>query len=105
MTAEAALKAIAAALARDQGVAQGGMMGANALTISGKIFVMHTSAGELVYKLPRARVEALVASGKGKPWGPGGKRIMKEWVAVDPADADAIALAREAKLFVGGGKA
>jgi hypothetical protein len=57
--------------------------------------------GRLVLKLPRERVEALVAGGDGEPFLDGRGRPMREWVALtgDPAgDAEllreALALAR-----------
>ena len=72
------------------------------LRVHGKIFAMHND-GDLIVKLPRARVEELVASGEGHPWGPGTGRIMKEWVAVsEPARHQWAALVGEARAFVGG---
>ncbi len=57
-------------------------------------------------KLPRERVDELVASRSGEYFDPGHGKLMKEWVAVGgdkPAWTD---LAREAHRFVkGGGKA
>ena len=97
-----ALAAIAATFAKDRSVETGGTIRSNALKAGGKIFVMRTGDGKLVCKLPRAKVKALIASGQGLAWGPGGKRIMKEWVELVQGEADSIALAREAKLFVAG---
>lgn len=96
---------IAALFAKDVGGVLGGMMGSNALTVGGKIFVMRTGDGKLVYKLPRATVEALIGTGHGRAWGPGGKRIMKEWVELDEVQADLVGLARQARVFVAVGKA
>jgi len=90
-----------AAFAKDAAVAQGGMFGAISLNIGGKGFVMQTNRGELVYKLPRERVAGLTASGAGIAWDPGHGRAMKEWVSVLPDKVDVVALAKEAKAFVG----
>ena len=69
------------------------------LRINGKIFAMYIDR-ELILKLPASRVGELVASGRGRPWGPGA-RTMKEWVAVSEAAADEWgALTVEARSFV-----
>jgi hypothetical protein len=58
-----------------------------------------------VLKLPKARVEELVATGAGHRLDPRHGRVMKEWLALDPsADADPIALAAEARDYVARGK-
>jgi hypothetical protein len=70
------------------------------LRIEGKIFAMYND-GELIVKLPVDRVDELIASGAGRPWGPGTGRIMKEWVAVSEAVSDSWGeLAVEARTFV-----
>ena len=70
--------------------------------MDGKIFAMLVW-GELVVKLTRRRVDALVASGDGRPFDAGRGRIMKEWVSLDPGSSLSWpALAREALQFVGG---
>lgn len=76
--------------------------GDGALKVGGKIFAM-VSRDALVVKLPRRRVEALVASGAGRPYDPGSGRVMKEWVALDGASDAWLPLAREAREFVRGG--
>ena len=77
--------------------------GANALTVRGKIFALLSSRGHFVVKLPRDRVDALVAAGRGGRFDPGHGRLMKEWLDVAPgAQADWLALAREARAFVAG---
>jgi hypothetical protein len=48
------------------------------------------SKGRLVVKLPRQRIDALVATGAGERFDPGHGRLMKEWLP----------LAREALAFV-----
>lgn len=57
------------------------------------------SHGNLVVKLPKSRVDALIADGTGGPYDAGKGSPMKEWLAVSP-DADWSALAREALAFV-----
>jgi hypothetical protein len=88
------------------GVTTGTGFGRSAgLRIRGKIFAIYND-GELILKLPRDRVGELTASGKGRPWGPGTGRIMKEWVAVSAAASGHWqALAAEARTFVGSGQA
>jgi len=71
----------------------------NVLSVNAKIFAM-LARGALVVKLPRARAEALVAAGKGRPFDPGHGRLMKEWVAVSPGASPWLPLAREAHAFV-----
>ncbi len=83
----------------------GGRFGSAGLQVDGHIFAMVSSKGEYVVKLPRARVDALVAAGAGHRFDPGHGRIMKEWLALDPgADQDWLGLAREALAFVGGAR-
>src|SRR5882762_5483600 len=73
--------------------------GSNALQIDGKIFAMLSSQRLFVVKLPRARVDALVAAGHGSRFDPGHGRLMKEWF-VAALDVDWVALANEALSFV-----
>ena len=74
--------------------------GSSALWTSGKIFVMLVR-GELVVKLPRQRVDALILAGKGRRFDPGHGRAMKEWFTIEPGCEDEwLPLAREALDFV-----
>src|SRR5204863_6980170 len=83
---------------------KGGKFGADALKVDGKIFAM-LSRGELVLKLPRSRVDELVASGGGGRFDPGHGRVMKEWVTIAPSHARTWPeLADEARSFVAGGR-
>jgi hypothetical protein len=50
------------------------------LKLEGKIFAMLSSKGELVAKLPKARMDELVRARQGKAFDPGHGRVMKEWV-------------------------
>src|SRR5260370_38832235 len=57
--------------------------GANALKVNKKIFAMLASDDRFVVKLPRARVDALVASGFGERFDPRHNgRAMREWLVV-----------------------
>jgi hypothetical protein len=79
---------------------KGGKFGASALKHDGRIFAM-ISGGHLVVKLPRARVEELVASGVGGHFDPGHGRVMKEWATIPTHHAARWPeLAREALRFV-----
>jgi hypothetical protein len=71
------------------------------LKIDDKMFAM-PHGDDLLLKLPRARVDWLVAAGEGKPFDPGHGRVMKEWVLIKPDGSVAwLDLAREAMSFVG----
>jgi TfoX/Sxy family transcriptional regulator of competence genes len=76
--------------------------GSSGLKVHNKIFAMLAS-GSLVVKLPRSRVDALIASGAGEPYDPRKNgQIMKEWVMIAPtSQEDWLSLAREAMEFVG----
>ncbi len=77
----------------------GRRFGASALKVDGSIFAMLVQ-GELVLKLPRERVAAMIESGAGGPFSSGKGTPMREWVTViAPPDGDQ-ALAREALEFV-----
>jgi hypothetical protein len=83
------------------GTSVGKGFGASALKINNKIFAMLVQ-GTLVVKLPVERVDALIAARVGERFDPGHGRPMREWLTVDPAsEVDWLALAREARTFVG----
>jgi hypothetical protein len=85
------------------GASDGRGFGSSALKVNGKIFAMLSSTDAFVVKLPRVRVDALMASGDGVRFDPGHGRLMKEWLAVAPASThDWTTLAREALAFVAG---
>jgi hypothetical protein len=80
--------------------------GSSALCVRDKIFAMLSSKGQFVVKLPRKRVDALVASGEGGRFDPGHGRMMKEWFVVEATSEDLwLSLANEALEFVGSGPA
>ncbi len=75
--------------------------GSSGLRIDNKVFAMISSKGQFVVKLPRERVNDLVASGIGEYFDPGHGRLMKEWLVVKPGfDEKWLPLAREAMEFV-----
>jgi hypothetical protein len=87
-------------LAADPSVEQAKMMNALGLRTSGKFFALVVK-GELVVKLPRVRVDALVAARTGRRFDPGPGRLMKEWVTLRPRNAAACAAyVEEARSFV-----
>lgn len=74
--------------------------GSSALKVDTRIFAMLVQ-DRLVVKLPRQRVDALIASGEGERFDPGHGRLMREWLTVDPSRADLwLPLATEARAFV-----
>ena len=84
------------------GVGRG--FGADALKVNGSIFAMLTR-GQLVVKLPRARVDQMVESGEGTYFDAGRGRPMREWLTVGPThEGDWSSLAREALAFVKGAR-
>ena len=60
------------------------------------------SNGKLVVKLPRQRVDALIAVGEGERFDPRPDgRLMKEWLVVEPMSSEGwLPLTREAMEFV-----
>jgi len=77
--------------------------GSDALKVGGSIFAM-VARGHLVVKLPKARVDELIAAGEGMAFDAGRGRPMREWVALVSGDLDVWCdLATEARAFVGGG--
>lgn len=95
-------EASAAALAHSD-VATGTMMGFPCLRLSGAFFAScdHRS-GDLIVKLPKHRVDQLIAAGTGKPFAPAG-RTFREWVLIDDRDlARWAGLIDEARAFAGG---
>jgi TfoX/Sxy family transcriptional regulator of competence genes len=87
-------------LAEDAALERTRMMGSEGLKTGRKFFAM-VSKGELVVKLPRERVDELVEAGAGHRFDPGHGRLMKEWVALRPADEETCtAYVTEARRFV-----
>lgn len=90
---------VVAAFAGIRDVTGGRMMSAYGLKVGSKIFAMF-ARGQFTVKLPRERVEELLASGKGRRFDPGHGRLMKDWVTIAAGNADWVELAKEAYLFV-----
>ncbi len=106
--AAARYAAVVKALADEKGVTQSEPddsqrgFGANALKMNKKIFAMIASDDRFVVKLPRARVDELIAGGFGERFDPRRNgRAMKEWLVVGAGrEARWLPLAREALEFV-----
>jgi hypothetical protein len=93
---------VRAFLARPGVAREGKGFGSSALRVRGSIFAMLSSRGDFVVKLPRHRVDELIASGDGDRFDPGHGRLMKEWLALRPSSSlDWVSLATEAMAFVG----
>ena len=103
MTVQALFDEVADRLLReDEAIEKTRMMGSDGLKTGGKFFAM-VSRGELVVKLRRERVDELVEAGAGHRFNPGHGRLMKEWIALTPADeSECAAYVTEARSFVGG---
>jgi fermentation-respiration switch protein FrsA (DUF1100 family) len=90
-------------LVGEQGVTPPGAgrgFGRSALRVDGRIFAMFVR-GELVVKLPAARIDELIEAGAGRRFDANKGTPMKEWLSVDPAAAlDWTAIAREALAHV-----
>ena len=70
------------------------------LKVQGRIFAMLVR-GELVLKLPRARVDELIESGEGTRFDAGKGKPMREWFVLSPASTRRwMPLAEEALDFV-----
>src|SRR2546421_197363 len=76
--AEEAFEKVTRAFARDADVSFGRLFASDGLKVNNKIFAMLVR-GSLVVKLPKARVDALVAARQGDRFDPGHGRLMKEW--------------------------
>lgn len=85
MTSDERFDAVVEALRVRTDVTVGRMFGSSGLKVGGKVFSMLVK-GKLVVKLPKPRVEALIASGSGEYFDPGHGRPSKEWVAIQPND-------------------
>jgi len=74
--------------------------GSDGLKIKNKIFVMLVR-GTLVVKIPRQRIDELIAAGDGERFDPGHGRLMKEWLVLNPdSNQEWLPLAQEALKFV-----
>jgi hypothetical protein len=75
-------------------------MGMPVVTLGGRILCGRAGA-ELVVKLGRERVSALVEAGRASPFDPTGRGApMKDWALIGADDEDWLALALEAKWLL-----
>lgn len=87
-------------LEKHPGDERGRMLHSPGLKTGGKFFAF-AAKGELIVKLPAARVNELIANGEGQPCSPGNGRPMREWVCLVPDDeAACAAYLLEARTFV-----
>jgi len=100
LAAEPRFKEILAAFATGK-QEPGRRFGSNGLKVNGKLFAMSVR-GTLVVKLPKERVDTLVATGLGERFDPGHGRVMKEWIAIPGAKPSWVELTKEAHDFVKG---
>jgi hypothetical protein len=98
---EADFWALAEPILARAGVSRSTMMGLPCLRIDGRFFAsFDRRAGDLLVKLPEARVDRLVASGRAHSFAPAGRRF-REWAAVGPTRRQGWpALLDEALAFV-----
>ena len=87
-----------------QAASRGTMMGFPCLRTDGRFFAsVEPRTGDLILKLPSARVLALLREGIGQPFAPNG-RVFREWIAVPQADEKRWGeLLTEAHVFAAGG--
>ena len=87
----------------DPRVVEGTIMGGRCLRVGAEFLALvdYKGAG-LVVKLNRARVDALVEEGVGRPFAPAGK-VFREWVAIADIDKQRwLDLLREGVALAGG---
>ncbi|HLZ69587.1 MAG TPA: hypothetical protein VKV26_06700 [Dehalococcoidia bacterium] len=89
------------AFAGDGQVLLGKIFVSTGLQVNGRFFAF-VRKGAMVVKLPRERVRALIESGAGEPFDRGKGTPLPEWAVIPPGRADWVAIAREARRFVGG---
>lgn len=87
----------------DPRVVEGTIMNGRCLRVGSEFLALADFKGSgLVVKVPRARVEALIAGGVGRAFAPAGK-VFREWVAIPEPDRERWrALLREGVRFVAG---
>ena len=82
-------------------VEEGTIMGGRCVRVAGEFLALVDYKGSgLVVKLPRERVDQLIADGIGSQFAPAGK-VFREWVSIPEADSRQwAALLREGIAFV-----
>jgi len=80
---------------------EGTMMGMRCLRVDGEFLAMvFQKTGQLIIKLPEARVSEVIYGGSGSEFSPAGRKF-REWVAVDEVDRNLwLALLEEGREFV-----
>jgi hypothetical protein len=64
------------------GISRSTMMGYPCLRLRGQFFAStDRTTGDLLVKLPEARVDALLSAGRAEPFAPAGRRF-REWAAI-----------------------
>ena len=102
LNADTPWASIAQKMLKHQGVTNAKMFGVPGIKTGGKMFAMSVK-GKLIVKLPKGRVDSLLASKKGKHFYHlfDKNRVMKEWVAIGQKNKrDWTKLTQEAKDFV-----
>jgi hypothetical protein len=91
---------IAGDLMDDPAVTRSTMMGLPCLRLNGAFFAsLDPKTGDLIVKLPAARVQALIQAGNGVVFAPS-NRVFREWVAIERHDGAVWwSLLREAQAF------
>jgi hypothetical protein len=94
---------LAEPLLADEGVERSTMMGLPCLRIHGAFFAScDRKTGDLLVKLPEARVDQLVAAGRAHSFAPAGRRF-RQWAAIPPDRSRTWKrLLHEALVFVNG---
>ena len=94
---------LADALLTQPAITRSTMMGYPCLRVNGRFFAcVERTSGNLIVKLPAARINALVSSGLAVPFAPNG-RVFREWLASPiPDEGEWAALLDEARAFVAG---
>ena len=103
-TSEELFNSFTKSFVSDPKISQSKMFGSPGLKINGKVFAF-LMKGKLILKLPKEKVDELIAANEGKPFGhifaPNNFRPMKEWVEVLSDDEKVwLKLARKARDFV-----
>jgi hypothetical protein len=85
----------------DPRVVEGTIMGGRCLRVDAEFLaLLDTRTSGLVVKLPRSRVDDLVAAGAGLPFAPAGK-VFREWLLVPTPDRPRwLSLMEEGVAFV-----
>ena len=88
--------------AADPRAEEGTIMGGRCARVGGEFLALVDFKGSgLVVKLPKNRVDALIAQGRGQPFAPAGK-VFKNWVSIPKRDRRVWrALLQEGVVFVG----